>query len=168
MGCSIGGNTCTSRFTDQDIEALSIALPRLECLTLGEWPCNANPCPTTVLSLLFLSVHCTSLKHLSIHFRTTNIRMDVITMLDYACSHDLYWRPKCVLETLVTGDQIPVFGDHKTVVSTGMAIILPSLTWFEGTMRWDVGIPEYMRATIQNTVEVCWNLGVLPSLLSLH
>ena len=40
-----------------------------------------------------------------IHFCTTNFPMEVIAMLDYACSHNLYRRPKRALETLVTGDR---------------------------------------------------------------
>lgn len=40
-----------------------------------------------------------------IHFCTTNFPMEVIAMLDCACSHNLYRRPKHVLETLVTGDR---------------------------------------------------------------
>ena len=71
----------------------------------------------------------------SIHFCTTNFLMEVIAMLDYACSHNLYRRPKCVLETLLTGDQIPVFRDNEPVASMGMAIILPSLTRFKSLTR---------------------------------
>lgn len=168
MGCVIGGTTCISRFTDQGVEALAIALPRLEYLILGEWPCGANTCPTTILSFLFLSVHCTKLKQLSIHFRKPNMPMDVIAMLDYACSHDLHRRSKCVLETLVTGDQIPQFEDHKSVVSMGMAMVFPSLTRFGGSMHWSVEMTEDSRHKIENVVENLWDLGSLTNLLHLH
>ena len=167
IGCLIRGTTCRSRFTDQDVEALAVALPRLEYLTVGEWPCYANTCPTTVLSLLSLSVHCTSLKHLNIRFRTMNLPVDVIAMLDYACSYDLYQRPKYVLETLVTGDQIPVFGDNELVVSMGMATILPSLERFKRLTRWTV-ITEDFRLRMENAVENLWVLGALPNLLLFH
>lgn len=122
---------CTSRFTDQDVESLAIAMPKLEVLTLGKWLCGANTCPTTVLSLLFLSVHCTKLRRLSIHFRTSNMAADVMAMVDYASSHDLHQKPKCVLNTLVLGCHIPHLEDHEVaLVSAGISAIFPSLTQF--------------------------------------
>lgn len=137
VGCLIGGSTCESRYSDQDVEGLAIALPRLEILMLGQWPCAANTCPTTIFSLLFLSVHCTNLKHLSIHFRTTDMLTDVMAMVDYAHSHDLHRRPKCALETLVTGEQIPQLEDYESeLVAMGLAVIFPSLTLLKGSVGW--------------------------------
>jgi len=136
-GCFFGGTACESRYSDQDVEGLAIALPRLEILMLGQWPCAANTCPTTFLSLLLLSIHCTKLKRLCIHFHMTNMLTEVMAMLDYAYSHDLHRRPKCALEMLVTGEQIPQLKDYEIeLVSMGMAIIFPSLTQVEGT-GWD-------------------------------
>lgn len=92
--------------------------------------------------------------------------MDVITMLDYAFSRHLYERPKCILEALVTGDQIPVFEDNELVM--GMSIILLSLTRFEGFMRWAVTTEDF-GIEIENAVESLWDLGVfMPNLLSPH
>ena len=130
-GCQIEDSNCTSRFTDEDVESLAIAMPKLEVLTLGRRPCNANTCPTTVLSFLFLSIHCTKLKQLSIHFRTSNMPAEIMSMVDYASSHDLFQRPKCPLDTLVMGDQILHLEDHEiALVSVGIAVIFPFLTRF--------------------------------------
>ena len=57
---------CVSRFTDQDVEHLATALPKLKVLVLGGWPCDSNTCPTTIRSLFFLSFHCMKLKFLNI------------------------------------------------------------------------------------------------------
>ena len=144
-GCLSGGSGCTSQFTDQDVEILAIAMPKLEILTLGQWPCGANTCPTTVLSLLFLSIHCTKLKQLSIHFRTLNMPAEIMAMVDYVSSHDLFQRPKCPLDTLVIGDQIPHLEDHEiALVSAGIALIFPSLTRF--------GDPFNRASLLKNTI----------------
>jgi len=129
MGCFL--RSCVSQFTDQDVEHLAIALPKLEVLTLGSWPCNADTCPTTVRSLLFLSIHCTKLKRLNIHFRTANLRADILALLGYAYSQGLHLRPKCTLEALVTGEMFIKLTDHDTVlISMGMLMIFPSLAKF--------------------------------------
>jgi len=122
---------CVSEFTDQDVESLAIALPKLEALTLGTWPCNSNTCPTTFRSLLFLSIHCTKLKHLTIHFRTSDIRADMLDLLRYAYSQGAFSRPRCPLEALVTGEMLSGLADHdSTLISIGMLMIFPSLVKF--------------------------------------
>jgi hypothetical protein len=119
---------CISQFTDQDVERLAIALPKLEALTLG-WPCEADTCPTTVRSLLFLSIHCTKLKHLYIHFRVSSLQEDMVDTLDYAYSQGLHSKPKCPLEALALGVMPLRLTDNSTmIISIGMVMIFPSLT----------------------------------------
>ena len=138
LQCMQRGAGCASRFSDQDVEHLALALPKLEVLKLGEAPCSDNTCPTTILSLLFLSIHCASLRLLSVHFRTTNMAMDVMAMVDYyAHSHDLHQRPKCALGVLVAGNQIPPLEDYEfALVSMGISTIFPSLTRIQGSHDW--------------------------------
>ena len=122
---------CPSKFTDQDVERLAIALPKLKTLTLGEWPCNSDTCPTTIRSLLSLSIHCTQLKYLNIHFRMVTLRADVLDMLGYAYSQGLHSKPKCALETLVVQEMHLVLSDYDpALISMGMLMIFPSLTKF--------------------------------------
>ena len=130
MGCFF--RPCVSRFTDQDVERLAIALPKLETLSLGgEWPCSADTCPTTIRSLLFLSIHCTNLRSLNIHFRMASLRLDMMDTLGYAYSHGLHSKPKCVLERLVTGEMYIELSDYDpALISMGMLMIFPSLTTF--------------------------------------
>ena len=122
---------CISKFTDQDVERLATALPKLEALTLGRSPCRDNTCPTTVRSLLFLSVHCTKLRHLNIHFRTANLRADILDLLDYAYSQGLQSKPKCPLEALVVWEMCLELADcDLMLISIGMLMIFPSLVKF--------------------------------------
>jgi hypothetical protein len=118
---------CVSRFMDQDVEHLAIALPKLEVLTLG-WPCSEDTCPTIVRSLLFLFIHCTKLKHLSIHFRMASLQADMVDTLGYAYSQGLHSRPKCALEVLVTEEMPLRSTDNAVVVQAGLLMIFPSLT----------------------------------------
>ena len=122
---------CVSKFTDQDVERLAIALPRLEALTLGGSPCGEDTCPTTVRSLLFLSVHCTKLRHLNIHFRMANLRADMLDLLSYAYSQGLQSKPKCPLEDLMVWEMRPELADDDPMlISIGMLMIFPSLVKF--------------------------------------
>ena len=125
MGCLL--RPCISQFTDQDVERLAIALPKLEVLMLG-WPCGEDTCPTTVRSLLFLSVHCIKLKHLNIHFRMASLQADLVDTLGYAYSQGLHSRPKCALESLVTGEMRLESSDNTVVLPIGLLMIFPSLT----------------------------------------
>jgi len=93
---------CISKFADEDVERLVTALPKLESVRLGEAPCNPGACPTTIRSLLFFSIHCTRLRYLNIHFRTTSLREDMLDLLGYAYSQGLHSKPKCALKELVT------------------------------------------------------------------
>ena len=129
VGCFM--RPCVSTFTDQDVERLAIALPRLEALTLGELPCGNDTCPTTVRSLLFLSVHCTKLRYLNIHFRMANLRADMLDLLSYAYSQGLQSKPKCPLEALMVWEMRPKLADYDPVlISIGMFMIFPSLVKF--------------------------------------
>ena len=138
-GCPL--QSCVSRFTDEDVERLAIALPKLEVLTLGERPCKANTCPTTILSLLSLSIHCTKLRYLNIHFSTRNIWVDMLDTFCDAYSHGLHLRPKSGLKTLVVQDtplDIDYSGHTPAFVSMGMVMIFPSLNKFVSeTSAWD-------------------------------
>jgi len=122
---------CVSRFTDQDVERLTIALPKLKVLVLGGWPCDSDTCSTTIRSLYFLSIHCMKLKFLNIHFRTANLRTDMLDLLRYAYSQNLHSKPRCALKTLVT-QQMPLglLGYDIALIPMGMLIMFPSLAKF--------------------------------------
>ena len=124
-------DSCASRFTDQDAECLAIALPKLEALSLCEWPCDADTCPTTIRSLLSFSIHCPKLRYLSIHFRTANLRVDMLDLLSYAYTQGLHSRPKCILNGLAVGEMPIELVDYDPgLISIGMLMIFPSLTNF--------------------------------------
>ena len=128
--CTIRG-PCISQYTDEDAEGLAIALPKLEALTLGESPCSAGTCPTTIRSLLSFSIHCTKLRYLNIHFRTATLRADMWDLLGDAYSQGLHLRPKCALTTLVTqGMPLELSDDDLSFILMGMLMIFPSLGEF--------------------------------------
>ena len=142
---------CASRFTDQDAERLAIALPKLEALSLGERPCRADTCPTTIRSLLSFSIHCPKLRYLSIHFRTANLRADMLDLLSYAYTQGLHSRPKCVLNGLMIGEMRGDFADSDPgLISIGMLMIFPSLTKF-GTRSPAWGRLELLVNTLRQT-----------------
>ena len=125
------GRPCDSQFTDQDVESLAIALPELQTLELGNFPCGNGTCPTTVRSLLSLSIHCRELRSLSIHFSTENLGVDMLNLLDNTYSQGLHLKSKCSLETLVTGAISFKSADHELVlISIGMLTIFPALARF--------------------------------------
>jgi hypothetical protein len=129
MGCFL--RPCSSHFTDQDVENFAMSLPKLEALTLGGWPCGSNTCPTTVHSLLSLSIHCTKLRHLNIHFRTEDLGMDMMELIVHAYSQDLHLKPKCPLETLVTEGMYVKLGERDPIfIGLGMLMVFPSLSKF--------------------------------------
>lgn len=122
---------CASQFTDQDVERLAIALPNLKALTLGDWPCASDTCPTTIRSLLSLSIHCIQLKHLNIHFRMATLRADMLDMLGHGYSQGLHLKPKCALETLVVQElQLRLSDYDPAFIPIGMLMIFPSLAKF--------------------------------------
>ena len=128
--CMFSG-PCVSHLTDEDVEQLVIALPKLEAVTLGEWPCDSDTCQTTIRSLLSFSTHCAKLRYLNIHFRTANLRADMLDLLGNRHSRDLYSKPKCVLKTLVTKSLPLKLSDYDPgLISIGMLMIFPSLTKF--------------------------------------
>jgi len=130
MECPFSG-PCISRYTDEDVERLTVALPKLEAVTLGEWPCSSGTCPTTIRSLLSFSIHCPKLRYLNIHFRTANLRADMLDLLGYAYSQGLHLRPKCILKTLVTQTMpLELSGYDPVLLSFGMLMIFPSLGQF--------------------------------------
>ena len=130
MECCYYG-PCKSHFTDGDVESLVTALPKLEVVTLGDSPCDSDTCPSTIRSLLFFSIHCPRLRYLNIHFRTENLREDMLNLLTGAYSQGLHSRPKCVLKTLVT-HKIPIelSGYNPALISMGMLMIFPLLDMF--------------------------------------
>jgi len=130
MKCDYYG-PCKSHFTDEDVESLVTALPKLEAVTLGESPCDDDTCPTTIRSLLSFSTHCAKLRYLNIHFCTANLRADMLDLLGNAYSQGQHSKPKSALKSLVTQDiPIELYGYDPGLISIGMLVIFPSLTEF--------------------------------------
>lgn len=124
---------CPFRMTDDDVNDLTSALPRLKTLGLGD-PCGLNSCETTVASLLSISVHCLDLTVLYIHFNTLTIVEDTQRLLDEGSGRD---RAKCKLEDLWVGSMpLEIRSEDVETVATGLKAIFPSLICAGYDGRW--------------------------------
>lgn len=116
---------CSFRMTDDNVNDLAAALPRLEILELGE-PCFSNTCNNTVASLLSISAHCLDLTALKIHFNTLTIVEDIQRMLDGGSGRD---KAKCKLKDLNVGCMpLEVREEDIETVAMGLKAIFPCLT----------------------------------------
>ena len=120
--CLIEG--CSFDLTDDDVTAITKALPRMQKLMLGH-PCGLNTCQTTFRSLLALSANCTGLTDLVIHFNTINIVEDVKSVLE---TPDVQKRPRCRVRSLpVFLAPLVVDGPDIDVLAKGLMFVFPSL-----------------------------------------
>ena len=119
---------CVFELNDDNVTELAMALTQLESLILGH-PCSENTCLTTVVCLLPISVHCSRLKELSIHFNTTNIADDSRNILEDPRFQQLRSLPKCPLTSLnVFWTPLRIDESDLEIVAKGMVDIFPSLT----------------------------------------
>ena len=120
--------SCNFRLTDDDMEGLAVALPRLSSLRFGT-PCGARSCNATVASLLSLSVHCLDLTVLETHFNTKTIVSDMQHLLEGGDGRD---EAKPKLRRLVVGRMIPrMLGKDVETVALGFKAIFPCLKGFD-------------------------------------
>ena len=81
LGRFCPADRCSFDLTDNDLTAITKALPGLQKLLLGH-PCWLNTCQTTFRSLLTLSANCVGLTELIVHFNTINIVEDVKSLVE--------------------------------------------------------------------------------------
>ena len=123
---------CIFELNDDNVTELAMALTQLESLVLG-YPCSENTCLTTVTCLLPISVHCSKLNRLSIHFNATNIADDLRNILENPRFQQLRSLPRCPLAFLdVYRMPLGLHGSDLEIVVKGMIDIFPSLAHCEG------------------------------------
>lgn len=122
------------RMTDDNLNDLTSALPRLKTLEFGT-PCGLNSRETTVATLLSISVHCLDLTALSTHFNTLTTVEDTQRLPDECSRRD---KANCKLEDLWVGF-MPLETRSKDIeiIATGLKAIFSSLTraGYEGRWR---------------------------------
>ena len=123
---------CIFKLSDDNITELAMTLTQLKLLHLGR-TCSKNTCLTTIACLLPISVHCSKLEKLMIHFNTTNIVDDSRNILEDPRFQQLRSRPKCLLKSL-TVYRTPLEIDESDLetVAKGMIDIFPSLRGCDG------------------------------------
>ena len=120
---------CSFDLTDDDLSALTKALPRLQKLLLGH-PCWLNTCQTTFRGLNTLSTNCVGLTELVVHFNTTDIVEDVKSLLE---GEDLDVQtprkaPKCGVTSLpVFLTPLMVDKPDVDVIAKGLSFVFPKL-----------------------------------------
>ena len=139
VGSSCPEEGCVFSLDDGDISNLSLALPHLESLMLGQ-QCDKNMCRTTFRSLLFLSARCPNLLFASVHFNTLQIAQDVKSIFE---TEDSGLKE---LRDSPTRCQIGTFSVHQTplslkgpdeldVVKKGFLNVFPQLKEITGRYR---------------------------------
>jgi len=129
---------CIFKLNNDNVTELAMALTQLESLRLGH-ACFENTCLTTVACLLPISVHCSELQELDIHFNTTNIINDFRNILEDPRFRQLRSLPRCPL-TFLDAYRMPLSLDESDfeIVVEGMVDIFPSLINCKGLEQgWD-------------------------------
>jgi len=133
-----GNGKCNFKLNNDHVMELAMALTQLESLLLGR-PCSENTCLTTVACLLSISIHCSKLEKLAIHFNTTNIIDDLRNISEDPRSQQLRPPQRRPLMSLDV-DRMPLRLDESDLetVAKGMVDIFPSLKRCKGLERgWD-------------------------------
>ena len=118
---------CIFKLNNDNVTELAMALTQLESLILGG-PCSKNTCLTTIACLLPISVHCSELEQLEIHFNTTNIADDFRNILEDPRFQQLRSLPRCPLTSLnVYRTPLSLDESGFEIVAKGMVDIFPSL-----------------------------------------
>jgi len=123
---------CAFKLNNDNVTELAMALTQLRSLLLGR-TCPKNTCSTTASCLLPISVHCTKLESLEVHFKTTNIVNDFKNISEDPRSQQLRSLPRCPLMCLDV-HRIPLSLDGPGIetVAKGMIDIFPSLGLCDG------------------------------------
>ena len=122
---------CNFGWTDDNIRDLAAALPCLQSLHLG-FPCSSNTCKNTVASLVSISVNCSNLEDLRIHFNTKDIVSHMNRLIQEGT---LDKRPKCnvvikglsVIPPRLKGTTDRINKKGKDCVAKGFRLIFPKL-----------------------------------------
>ena len=120
---------CSFDLTDDDMTAITKALPRLQKLLLGH-PCWWNTCQTTFKSLFTLSTNCVELEELIVHFNTMAIVEDVKSLIEAEDPNVQTLRkgPKCGVTSLpVFLTPLMVDKSDTDLLAKGLLFVFPSL-----------------------------------------
>lgn len=133
--CYVG--ECAFSLTDEDVEEIAPALPRLESATFGR-VCPANDCRTTISSLLTLSVCCKNLEDLEIHINTKYLLGELNIASTDPRLDDLPSFPEREFCLTVSRAIWPWLGqEYMEEVAMGFRKIFPSLSTISGRTPWD-------------------------------
>jgi len=117
---------CSSTVDDDTIANLARAMPKLECLELGNMPCSETPTGVTAKGLVALAHHCLDLSFLRIHFQVDSLStppaIDEVT----TNAGPPILRRSCALVELEVG-RIIVAEESVPTVAMTLALIFPRI-----------------------------------------
>ena len=135
VSCHDGANRgkCIFELDNDDVTEFAMVLTQLETLFLGH-ACFENTCLATVACLLPISIHCSKLELLEIHFNTTDIVDDFKNIYEDPQLQQLRSLPRCPLMRLDVY-QILLNLDESDfgIVVNGMIDIFSSLNIVKGS-----------------------------------
>lgn len=124
-------NTCPFKLTDEDIEELVRALPKLESLRFGHLPCS-HPANSTVKSLVSIAKHCKHLNDLVIHTNVEAIVNEASQPFhrgdDHVPEDPLSAFVECPLHTIILGScHIPDYEQGASIFAFTLLRLFPRL-----------------------------------------
>ena len=119
------GDGCSGMDDDTFIN-LSRAMPKLQSLKLGDWPCDKSTGGVTAKGIVALAHNCPNLYSLRVHFQATTLS-DPPTGLETTdnAGHSVSWK-SCALTELDVG-RIPVLEESKSMVALTLLQIFPRI-----------------------------------------
>lgn len=120
---------CPSTVDDDTIVNLSRAMPKLECLELGDMPCS-DPTGVTVKGLVALAHHCLDLHSLRIHFQADSLSTPPVIDEVTTNTGSATLRRSCALVKLEVGGII-VMEESVPAVAMTIALIFPRIQYID-------------------------------------
>ena len=117
---------CSSMVDDDIITNLARAMPKLECLLLGDAPCRRIPTGVTAKGLVVLAHHCPNLSDLCVHIQVAGLIAPPATIGMTPEAKPGALRRDCALKRLYVG-KIPMPERSVLVVALTLARIFPRI-----------------------------------------
>ena len=117
---------CSSRVDDELVINLSRAMPKLEVLCLGDYPCREFTTGVTAKGLVALAHHCPNLSELCVHFQVASLSTPPASSEKAPNTESSGLWPDCALKDLAAGE-IPVPEESVLMVALTLLRIFPRI-----------------------------------------
>ena len=107
---------CSSRVDDELVINLSRAMPKLEVLHLGDYPCREFTTGVTAKGLVALAHHCPNLSELCVHFQVASLSIPLASPGTTLNTESSGLRSECALTDFFVGG-VPVAEESVSIVA---------------------------------------------------